>query len=133
MRNNSNDGVKVLMGVAIGAAIGAALAYLSDSQKRNQFIDEMSDYSGKMKSNIKDAYYDGKIRARKAKRDLSRYVADVKDEAGHIYDDVLTSTKGLGKKAKDSIDELADLTEKELADLKDAAREEAEKLAHDNK
>lgn len=125
----SNDGVKVLVGVAIGAAIGAALAYFSDSQKRNQFIDDVSDYGGKMKSNVKDAYYDGKIRARKAKRDLSRYMADVKDEAGALYDDMLSSAKGLGKKAKNSVEELADLTEEELADLKDAAREEAEKLA----
>lgn len=53
----SNDGVKVLVGIAIGAAIGAALAYFSDSQKRNQFIDDVSDYGGKMKSNVKDAYY----------------------------------------------------------------------------
>ncbi|MBR8702400.1 YtxH domain-containing protein [Porphyromonas levii] len=125
----SNDGVKVLVGIAIGAAIGAALAYFSDSQKRNQFIDDVSDYGGKMKSNVKDAYYDGKIRARKAKRDLSRYMADVKDEAGTLYDDMLSSAKGLGKKAKNSVEELVDLTEEELADLKDAAREEAEKLA----
>lgn len=125
----SNDGVKVLVGIAIGAAIGAALAYFSDSQKRNQFIDDVSDYGGKMKSNVKDAYYDGKIRARKAKRDLSRYMADVKDGAGTLYDDMLSSAKGLGKKAKNSVEELVDLTEEELADLKDAAREEAEKLA----
>lgn len=124
-----NNGLKLLTGLAIGAAIGAAITYFSDNKKRNEFIDEMSDYSGKVKSNIKDAYYDGKIRARKAKRDLSRYMADVKDEAGQIYDDVVASAKDLGKKAKESAEELADLTEEELADLKDAARQEAEKLA----
>ncbi|MDD7437232.1 MAG: YtxH domain-containing protein [Bacteroidales bacterium] len=127
----SNDGVKILIGVAIGTAIGAALAYFSDSQKRNQFIDDVSDYSDKVKNNVKDVYYDGKIRARKAKRDLSRYMADVKDEAGTFYDDMVNSARGLGRKAKHSVEELADLTQEELADLKEAAREEAEKLARD--
>ena len=117
------------MGVAIGTAIGAAVAYFSDTKKRNEFIDDMSDYSDKVKSNIKDAYYDGKIRARKAKRDLARYMADIKDDAGHIYDDVIASAKNMGRKVKDGAEELADLTEEELSDLKDAAREEAEKLS----
>lgn len=127
MRNN--NGLKILIGVAIGTAIGAAVAYFSDTKKRNEFIDDMSDYSGKVKSNIKDAYYDGKIRARKAKRDLARYMADVKDDAGHIYDDVIASAKNMGRKVKNEAEELADLTEEELSDLKDAAREEAEKLS----
>ncbi|CQB89087.1 YtxH domain-containing protein [uncultured Porphyromonas sp.] len=127
MRNN--NGLKILIGVAIGTAIGAAVAYFSDTKKRNEFIDDMSDYSDKVKSNIKDAYYDGKIRARKAKRDLARYMADVKDDAGHIYDDVIASAKNMGRKVKNEAEELADLTEEELSDLKDAAREEAEKLS----
>ena len=54
MRNN--DGLKLLIGVAIGTAIGAAVAYFSDNKKRNDFIDDMSDYGDKVKSNIKDAY-----------------------------------------------------------------------------
>lgn len=120
---------KILAGVAIGVGIGAIIAYFSDSKRRNDFIDDVSDYGGKVKSNIKDAYYDGKIRARKAKRDLSRYMADIKDEAGHLYDDVVSSAKNVGKKVKDSAEDLADLTEEELKELKDAAKEEAEKLA----
>lgn len=127
----SNDGAKVLIGVAIGAALGAALTYFSDSKKRNQFIDDVSDYSGKVKDTVKDAYYEGKIRARRAKRDLSRYMADVKDEAGTLYDDMISSAKGVGKKVEQEVEEFADLTEEELADLKDAAREEAERLARD--
>ena len=35
----------------------------------------------------------------------------------------------MGKKVKEEAEELADLTEEELSDLKDAAREEAEKLS----
>lgn len=124
-----NNGTKVFFGVAIGVAIGAAIAYFSDAQKRNEFIDDVADYGEKVKGNLKDTYYEGKIRARKAKRDLSRYMADVKDEAGQIYDDVVSSAKDFGKKAKESAKDLADLTEEELSDLKDAAREEAEKLA----
>ncbi len=125
----SNDGFNVLLALAIGAGIGAAIAYFSDAQKRNEFIDDMSDYGEKVKGDLKDTYYEGKIRARKAKRDLSRYMADVKDEAGQIYDDVLSSAKDLGRKAKETAKDLSDLTEEELSSLKDAARQEAEKLA----
>lgn len=127
MRNN--DGVKVLIGVAIGAAIGAAMAYFSDAQKRNEFIDDVSDRTDRVRGDLKDAYYEGKIRARKAKRDLSRYMADVKEDAGHMYDDVVSSAKGIGKKAKQEMEEVAELTKEELSNLKDVAREEAEKLA----
>lgn len=124
----SNKTSKLLAGLAIGVAVGAIVAYFSDNKRRNDFIDDVTDYGDKVKSNIKDAYYDGKIRARKAKRDLSRYMADIKDEAGHLYDDVVTTAKSVGKKAKESAEELVDLTQEELEDLKETAREEAEKL-----
>lgn len=124
----SNKTSKLLAGLAIGVAVGAIVAYFSDNKRRNDFIDDVTDYGDKVKSNIKDAYYDGKIRARKAKRDLSRYMADIKDEAGHLYDDVVSTAKSVGKKAKESAEELVDLTQEELEDLKETAREEAEKL-----
>lgn len=131
--NKNNDGVKVLVGVAIGAAIGAALAYFSDSQKRNNFIDDFNDRTGRVRDDFKDAYYEGKIRARKAKRDLSRYMADVKDDAEHIYGDVINSAKNFGKKAKATSDDLIELTQEELSELKAEAREVAEGLADKTK
>ncbi|MDN4754153.1 YtxH domain-containing protein [Porphyromonadaceae bacterium W3.11] len=131
--NRNNDGVKVLVGVAIGAAIGAAMAYFSDAQKRNEFVDDVNDRTGRVRDDFKDAYYEGKIRARKAKRDLSRYMADVKDDAGQIYDDVVSSAKTFGKKSKESAEEIIELTEEELSELKAEAREEAEKLAKKSK
>lgn len=127
--NKNNDGVKVLVGVAIGAAIGAALAYFSDAEKRNDFIDDVNDRSSRVRDDFKDAYYEGKIRARKAKRDLSRYMADVKDDAEHLYGDVLNSAKSFGRKAKNSAEEIVELTQEELSELKAQAREEAERLA----
>lgn len=125
-----NDGMKTLIGVAIGAAIGAAIAYFSDAQRRNDFIDDVNDRTGRMRDDFKDAYYEGKIRARKAKRDLSRYMADVKDDASHLYDDVMSSARSFGRKAKDSAEDIIELTQDELADLKNQAREEAERLAN---
>lgn len=131
--NKNNDGVKVLVGVAIGAALGAALAYFSDSQKRNNFIDDFNDRTGRVRDDFKDAYYEGKIRARKAKRDLSRYMADVKDDAEHIYDDVISSAKNLGKKTKATTEDIVELTQEELSELKAEAREVAEGLADQTK
>lgn len=131
--NKNNDGVKVLVGVAIGAALGAALAYFSDSQKRNNFIDDFNDRTGRVRDDFKDAYYEGKIRARKAKRDLSRYMADVKDDAEHIYDDVISSAKNLSKKTKATTEDIVELTQEELSELKAEAREVAEGLADQTK
>ena len=123
-----NDGMKVLVGVAIGAAIGAALAYFSDTQKRNDFIDDVTDKTARVRDDIKDAYYESKIRARKAKRDLSRYMSDMADEAGHFYDDAMAKAKRFGRKGVDAAEEVIELTRDDLEDLKEQAKEEAEKL-----
>lgn len=124
----NNDGVKVLIGVAIGAAIGAALAYFSDAQKRNDFIDDVTDKTARVRDDIKDAYYESKIRARKAKRDLSRYMSDVADEAGQFYDDAIAKAKRFGRKSAEAAEEVIELTKDELEELKEQAKEEAEKL-----
>ncbi|WP_052079439.1 MULTISPECIES: YtxH domain-containing protein [Porphyromonas] len=83
-----NGGMKFLIGFAIGAAVGAAAAYFSDEKKRNDFIDDVSDFSDSVKSGVKDAYYGARIRGRKASRDLQRYLADVKDSAEGMYEEV---------------------------------------------
>ena len=122
-----------MMGLFVGSAIGAAIAYLSDESRRNQPIDDMSDTADKVKSNVKDAYYEGRIRARKAGRDLSHYVDDIKGDAEDIYSTVKDSASQLGNKAKDTAQKVADLTEEELEDLKAEAKEQKDKLAEEAK
>lgn len=128
MSTSNRSGVKFLLGVLVGSAIGAAIAYLSDEDRRNQFIDDVSDTADKVRSNVKDAYYEGRIRARKAGRDLSHYVDDLKGDAQDIYSTVKDSASQLGNKVKESAHKLADLTDEELRDLKDEAKEEKDKV-----
>ena len=120
-----------MLGLFVGSAIGAAVAYLSDESRRNQLIDDMSDTADKVKGNVKDAYYEGRIRARKAGRDLSHYVEDIKGDAEDIYSTVKDSASQLGNKAKDTAHKVADLTEEELEDLKAEAKEQKDKLAEE--
>ncbi|MCI6279006.1 MAG: YtxH domain-containing protein [Bacteroidales bacterium] len=127
--SNRNNGLKVLIGLAIGTAVGAAIAYLSDEEKRNKLIDDMSDTTDRMGENIKDAYYEGRIRARKAGRDLSRRFADFKDNASSTMSDVAASAKSFRHKAKDAAQNIAELTEEELASLKDEAVKKSEEIA----
>ena len=122
-----------MLGLFVGSAIGAAIAYLSDESRRNQLIDDMSDTADKVKSNVKDAYYEGRIRARKAGRDLSHYVDDLKGDAEDIYSTVKDSASQLGNKARDTAQKVADLTEEELEDLKAEAKEQKDRLAEEAK
>lgn len=130
---NNHSGAKFVLGMLVGSAIGAAIAYLSDENRRNQLIDDMSDTADKVKSNVKDAYYEGRIRARKAGRDLSHYVDDLKGDAEDLYSTVKGSASQLGSKVKDSAQKVADLTEEELEDLKSEAKEQKDKVAEEAK
>lgn len=133
MSSNNNSGVKFMLGLLVGSAVGAAIAYLSDEGRRNHLIDDVSDTADKVKSNVKDAYYESRIRARKAGRDLSRYVDDIKGDAEDIYSTVKDSASQLGNKVKDSAQKVADLTDEELEDLKAEAKEEKDRLTEEAK
>ena len=127
--SRNNTGLKVLIGLAIGTAVGAAIAYFSDEEKRNKFIDDVNDTTDRLGESIKDAYYEGRIRARKAGRDISRRFADLKDNASSALSEAAESAKAFGRKAKDAAERVAELTEEELANLKDEAIRKSEEIA----
>lgn len=119
-----NDKVKLLAGIAIGTAIGLAIAYLSDNDKRARLADSMNDAADKMKESIKDAYYETRIRGRKAKRDFTRYMADVRGEAEDFYEDVKDRAARLARRGEKKYDELVDKANETYDELADAIEEE---------
>ena len=127
--SRSNNGLKVLIGLAIGTAVGAAIAYFSDEERRNKFIDDVNDTADRFGENIKDAYYEGRIRARKAGRDISRRFADLRDNASSALSEAAESAKNFGRKAKDAAERVAELTEEELAKLKEEAVKKSEEIS----
>lgn len=133
MSKRDNSGWAFALGAAIGTAIGFAVAYLSDDEKRNNLIDDVTDRTDRIRGDIEDAYYEGRIRTRKAKRDLSRYIADVRGDAEGLYEDVKDRARSLGKKAKDTAEDVVEYTKEELDNLKDAASEQMDKLAKEAK
>ncbi len=126
---SNKNGLKVLIGVAIGTAIGACIAYFSDEEKRNKFIDDMSDKAERAGESLKDVYYEGRIRARKAGRDLSRRFADAKEDAQNALNDAMDSALNLGRKSRESFEELAELTKEELEEMKKEALKEGKEIS----
>ena len=62
MKNNVDS--KFLLGLLIGGAVGAAIGYLAATDKREQFIDELNDVVGKVKSTVNMAiskYKEGRV------------------------------------------------------------------------
>lgn len=114
-----NDKVKLLLGIAIGTAIGAAIAYLSDDERRGRLVDGVNDATDKMRENIKDAYYDARIRGRKAKRDLSRYMADMRGEAEDFYEDMKDRAARLARRGEEKYDELAEKIEEKYDEIEE--------------
>ena len=60
----SNVDSKFLLGLLIGGAVGAAIGYLAATDKREQFIDELNDVVGKVKSTVNMAiskYKEGRV------------------------------------------------------------------------
>ena len=124
-----NKGTKIAIWVAVGTAVGAAIAYFADEDRRNKFVDNVNDATSRMGESLKDAYYEGRIRARRAGRDISRRFADLKDNASAALSDAAESAKHFGRKAKDAAERVAELTEEELAGLKEEALKKSAELA----
>ncbi|MDR0743498.1 MAG: YtxH domain-containing protein [Tannerella sp.] len=53
MKNNVDS--KLLLGLLIGAAVGAAIGYLAATDKKEQIIDELNSFVGKVKDGFNSA------------------------------------------------------------------------------
>ncbi|MDR0700026.1 MAG: YtxH domain-containing protein [Tannerella sp.] len=53
MKNNIDS--KLLLGLVIGAAVGAAIGYLAATDKKEQILDELNSFVGKVKEGFNSA------------------------------------------------------------------------------
>jgi hypothetical protein len=51
----SNIDSKLLLGLVVGAAVGAAIGYLAATDKKDQILDELSNFAGKVKEGFNTA------------------------------------------------------------------------------
>lgn len=126
---SNNSGLKFLFGLAVGTAVGATLAYFSDKERRNRFIENVSEKADRATDGIKDAYYEGRIRTRKIGRDLSRRWADFRSDASEVLHEAKETACSLGGKSKDTAKSIADHSQKQLENLRDEIRSEGAALA----
>lgn len=108
----NNGNAKLIWGFIAGAVAGAAAVYLSDKERREKLVEDIVDAADVVKDNAKDAYYAALIKGRRAKRDLSRYMADVRDEAEEAYGELIDKarriSKGAARNAEESLSQLED-------------------------
>ncbi|MDR1523752.1 MAG: YtxH domain-containing protein [Tannerella sp.] len=53
MKNNVDS--KLLLGLVIGAAVGAAIGYLAATDKKEQILDELNSFVGRVKEGFNSA------------------------------------------------------------------------------
>ncbi|MDR1224334.1 MAG: YtxH domain-containing protein [Tannerella sp.] len=53
MKNNVDS--KLLLGLLVGAAVGAAIGYLAATDKKEQILDELNSFVGKVKDGLNSA------------------------------------------------------------------------------
>lgn len=77
---------KLFLGLIIGAAAGAVATYLSDRKRREEFLDGVSDLSGKAQDSLVDAYYKAKEQYKEYRSKLSNATEEIVEELEDIKD-----------------------------------------------
>lgn len=85
---NSNAGGKFALGLLIGAAVGAAVAYLSDRNKRETFVDDLSSKVDRARDGLVEGYYEARNRYNQYRSRLAttteELMADVREELNDL-------------------------------------------------
>ena len=71
--------VKFGLGIAIGVALGAAIAYLSDKEKRNSFVDDVMTTADKARDSVVEGYYEAKAKYNQYRNKLKKEIQEVEE------------------------------------------------------
>ena len=71
--------VKFGLGLAIGVALGAAIAYFSDKEKRDSFVDDVMTTADKARDGLVEGYYEAKAKYNQYRNKLKKASDDLMD------------------------------------------------------
>lgn len=72
--------VKFGLGIAIGVALGAAIAYFSDKEKRNSFVDDVMTTADKARDSVVEGYYEAKAKYNQYRNKLKKEIQEEVEE-----------------------------------------------------
>lgn len=72
--------VKFGLGIAIGVALGAAIAYFSDKEKRNSFVDDVMTTADKARDSVVEGYYEAKAKYNQYRNKLKKEIQEVEED-----------------------------------------------------
>ena len=71
--------VKFGLGIAIGVALGAAIAYFSDKEKRNSFVDDVMTTADKARDSVVEGYYEARAKYNQYRNKLKKEIQEVEE------------------------------------------------------
>ena len=71
--------VKFGLGIAIGVALGAAIAYFSDKEKSNSFVDDVMTTADKARDSVVEGYYEAKAKYNQYRNKLKKEIQEVEE------------------------------------------------------
>ena len=71
--------VKFGLGIAIGVALCAAIAYFSDKEKRNSFVDDVMTTADKARDSVVEGYYEAKAKYNQYRNKLKKEIQEVEE------------------------------------------------------
>lgn len=81
---NSNGSGKFALGVLFGAVLGAVAVYLSDKNRRDTIVDNISSTVDRTRDSLVEGYYEAKNRYNEYRERISsgtdRLIAEVREE-----------------------------------------------------
>lgn len=80
--------VKFGLGIAIGVALGAAIAYFSDKEKRDSFVDDVMTTADKARDSVVEGYYEAKAKYNQYRNKLKRESKDIEADIALTPDEL---------------------------------------------
>lgn len=108
------NSAKISLGIAIGVALGAAIAYFSDKEKRDSFVDGVVTGADKAKDSLVEAYYEAKNKYYQYRDRLREESSIWRAKAGEMIDEGVEFAQRAGRKAEEKVEEFAEKAKEQL-------------------